>query len=220
MAPILLVSNRGEQQAAVYGKIRLLAGCEHLPKAKVAAPPRAGRLLAAYLDRPLFPENFSAAQSLDSWSGRSLHDWTTFHNGGLRLVEYLQYAGYNGLMISVAADGSAIYPSELLEPTPRYDTGMFFGTGQDALRKDVLEMLFRMFDREDLQLIPSIEFAAPLPQLEALRRRGGRASEGIEWVGPDGPTWCQSGQRTAAWPLTTTSSTRACKMPCWPWCRN
>jgi hypothetical protein len=149
-------------------------------------------LLAAHFDRPLFPANFSAAESLDAWSGRSLDDWGTFHDGGLRLVEYLQYVGYNGLMISVLADGSTIYPSALLEPTPRYDTGMFFGNAQDPVQKDVLEMLFRLFDREDLRLIPSLEFAAPLPELEALRRRGVEAADGIEWIGPDGSTWRQN----------------------------
>jgi hypothetical protein len=44
------------------------------------------------------------------------------------------------------ADGSTIYPSEVLEPTPRYDTGVFFATGQDPRRKDALEVLFRLFD--------------------------------------------------------------------------
>ena len=134
--------------------------------------------------------NFSAAEALDAWSGRSLDDWTTFHQGGLRLVEYLQHVGYNGLMISVLADGSTIYPSGLLEPTPRYDTGIFFDTAADPLRKDVLEMLLRMFDREGLQLIPALEFASPLPELEAARR--GPAADGIEWVGPDGSTWRQN----------------------------
>ena len=94
------MTNRREQQPAVYGKIRVLAGWEHLPQAAVPRGRRRGRLLAAYLDRPLFPANFSAAESLDAWSGRSLDDWTTFHEGGLRLVEYLHYVGYNGLMIS------------------------------------------------------------------------------------------------------------------------
>jgi hypothetical protein len=201
-APLLLVTNRREEQAAQYGKIRVLAGWDRLPKAfsaTVAAPtsppttslPPATslpRLWAAYLDRPLFPENFSASESLDSWSGRSLDDWNTFQQGGQRLVEYLQYVGYNGLMLAVLADGSTIYPSALLEPTPRYDTGMFFGTAQDPLRKDVLEMLFRLFDREDLQLIPTLEFAAPLPAVEAVRRRGGE----VEWIGPEGTSWQQN----------------------------
>ena len=140
----------------------------------------------------MFPANFSAPESLDAWSSRSLDNWATFYSGGLRLVEYLQHVGYNGLMIAVLADGSTIYPSAVLEPTPRYDTGMFFGTAQDPLRKDVLEMLFRLFDREDLQLIPSLEFATPLPELEAACRHGGAAADGIEWIGPNGSTWRQN----------------------------
>ena len=47
-------------------------------------------------------------------------------------------------------------------------------------------MLLRLFDREDLQLIPSIEFAAPLPELEALRRGDAKAADGIEWIGAGG----------------------------------
>jgi len=191
-APMLLISNLRDRSAAVYGKIRILSGWEHLPAA--FAEDRAGhdeRLLAAYLDRPLFPENFSAVESYDSWSGRSLDDWRTFYDGGSRLVEYLQHVGYNGLMLTVAADGSTIYPSAQLHPTPRYDMGVFFATAADPVRKDVLEMLLRMFDRRGLQLIPTIEFASPLPALEAIRHRGGPQSEAIQWIGPDGKTWCQ-----------------------------
>ena len=119
----------------------------------------------------------------------------------------------------MVADGSAIYPSELLEPTPRYDTGVFFASGQDPVRKDVLEMLLRLFDREDLQLIPAVELAAPLPALEALRRRGpaGAAGTGMDRAGrrdldarPTPPA--------AAWPPTTTCWIRACRTRCWRWC--
>src|SRR6185369_8411258 len=99
--------------------------------------------------------------------------------------------GHNGLLLSVLADGSTIYPSQRLEPTPRYDTGTFFDQGFDPVRKDVAELLFRLFDREDLRLIPTVQFAAPLPELEALLRQGGRDSIGVEWVGADGATWLQ-----------------------------
>ena len=79
-----------------------------------------------------------------------MDDWVTFYEAGRRLIEYLQYAGYNAVVLSVLARGGTIYPSDLLNPTPRYDTGVFFSTGQDPVRKDVLEMLFRLFDREEL----------------------------------------------------------------------
>ena len=189
--PMVLVTNRRDREAAVYGKIRVLAVGDHLPRAFPADGDPPERLLAAYLDRPLFPECFCASESLDSWSNRSLDDWVTFHQGGTRLVEYLNYVGMGGLMISVLADGSTIYPSSVLRPTPRYDTGVFFDTGQDPVRKDVLEMLLRLFDRERLRLVPALEFAAPLPELEAIARLGTPERQGIEWIGPDGRSWSQ-----------------------------
>ncbi len=76
-----------------------------------------------------------------------------------------------------------------MDPTPRYDTGVFFTSAQDPVRKDVLEMLLRMFDREGMQLIPSLEFAAPLPELEAIRRGGGPEAEAVQWIGADGMPW-------------------------------
>ena len=146
-------------------------------------------MLAGFYDRPLFPENFSANEAYDEWSGRGLDDWVTYYEGATRLVEYLQYVGYNGLVMTVLADGSTIYPSRLLEPTPRYDTGVYFASGQDPYRKDVLELLFRLFDREGLQLIPSLQFSAPLAELEALKRRNEEEAVGVAPIDADGKPW-------------------------------
>ena len=158
--------------------------------AKVAPfEPTGGRLLAGYYDRPLFTENFSAPETKDPVSGRSLDDWNTFLLGGKRLVEYLRHVGHNGLMLSVFADGATIYPSAVVDSTPRYDTGVFLSSGQDPLQKDVLELLFRLFDREGLTLIPALHFASPLPRLEEWRREGTREAEGIELVDDQGEVW-------------------------------
>jgi hypothetical protein len=199
--PLLLITNRRGGSRAVYGKISVLAahksqlsvltlGRFDTASALPAAFPddrRPERLWAGYLDRPLVPENFGAPDALDGHS--SLDDWSTFYQGGNRLVNYLRHAGYNGLMLSVLADGSTIYPSHVLEPTPRYDTGVFFTTGQDPRRKDALELFYRLFDRESLVLVAALQFAAPLPELEALKRGGGAEATGIEWIGPDGLAW-------------------------------
>ena len=189
--PTLLVTNRGSSSSAVYGAIRVRAYGSQLPVALAEDRARARggasqRLLAGYLDRPLFAENFGAAEMLDPPSGRSLDDWNTFYQGGTRLADYLRHVGFNSLLLSVWADSSALYPSTVLESTPRYDTGMFFSTGQDPMRKDVLEMLFRLFDRANLTLVPTLHFTAPLPRLEALRRSGGRDAIGLELVDREG----------------------------------
>ena len=189
-SPMVLMSNLRANDPAVYGKIRVLAAGPRLPRADIAASP-GNRLLAAYMDRPMLPENFSAQESLDASIERGLDDWQTFYEGGTRLVEYLEYAGYNGLMINVLADGSTIYPSRILEPTPRYDTGVLFTTAQDPIRKDVLEMLFQMFNRHELHLVPGVEFGSHLPALEETLRAGGAEAEGIEWIGAEGKPWPQ-----------------------------
>lgn len=198
--PLVLFTNRRTGSRAVYGKITVYSAAGNqlamlamgrtaasglLPPAfdKTSAPQR---LWAGYMDRPLVPENFGAPESFDAATGRSLDDWNTFYRAGTRLVSYLQHAGYNGLMLSAMADGSTIYPSQLTGSTPRYDTGVFFSSGQDAQRKDALELLFRLFDREGLALVPALQFAAPLPELEVLRRSGDRTAVGLEWIGPDG----------------------------------
>lgn len=196
--PLVLLSNRAECVPAVYSKIRLLGGWNRLPRAFEANDPpsgrlwAAGRIWAAYFDRPLFAKNFSAPEALDAWSGRSLEDWNTFYRGGERLMDYLHHVGSNGLMMSVAADGSSICPLNSLQPTPRYDTGVYFDTAQDPIRKDVLELLMRLCDRERIQMIPALEFASPLPRLEAMRRAGGASWQGIEWIGPNGAAWRQT----------------------------
>jgi hypothetical protein len=196
--PLVLFTNRRTGSRAVYGKItvystagnqlgmlaigRTSSGARLPPTFDQRTSP--SRLWAGYMDRPLVPENFGGTESFDVPTGRSLDDWNTFYQAGTRLVSYLHHVGYNGLMLSAMADGSTIYPSQFAAGTPRYDTGVFFSNGQDATRKDALELLFRLFDREGLTLVPALQFAAPLPELETQRHT--EAAEGLEWIGPDG----------------------------------
>ena len=187
--PYVLLVNRRDDLPATFGKIDVQAGPSSLPPLPVTAVSYGTRTLAAYYDKPLIAENFSATEAVDPVSRRGLDDWITFLSAGQRLVETLQHSGCNALVLTAACEGSAIYPSELLAPTPKYDSGVFFESGQDAVRKDVLELLFRLCDRSGLVLIPAIQFAGPLPALEAMRQAGGADVAGIEPLGPDGRTW-------------------------------
>jgi hypothetical protein len=190
--PFLLVANRRDDAPAVLGTLRVLSGPASLP-ARPTADGEDARLIAQYFDRPVLADAFSASDALDAGSGRSLTDWVTFYQAGLRLTEYLKHTGQNGAMICVWHEGGAIYPSTLLQSTPKYDSGVFFATGQDPVRKDVLELLLRLFDREGLTLVPALQFAAPLPELETLLRRQTlpAAASGIELIAADGQSWKQ-----------------------------
>lgn len=189
--PWLLLSNRRDAKPATFGKIRVLAGPARLPAADIETGPTDSRLLAAYYDKPLFAENFSSPEALDETTQESLTDWNTYYLGGVRLVEYLKHVGYNSAIISVSRDGATIYPSSLLDSTPRYDSGALFVSNQDLKQKDVLEMLFRLFDREQLKLIPAFHFATPLPELDSLRQGGAPAGGGIDMIGFDGQSWME-----------------------------
>ena len=187
-SPLVLLVNRSPKNPAVYGKIRVELGPAKLAPAKLPTPPQPQRMLAVSLDRPFFCENFGAGETLDGPTGQARKDWVTFYQGAGRLVEYVQHSGRNAALIAIAAEGSSLYPSELLAPTGKHDTGLYLESGQDPLRKDVAEMLFRMFDRAGLQLVPAVKFASPLPELEALALNPDEA-QGLKPVGADGETW-------------------------------
>ncbi len=175
-SPLLLIANRHPSEPALYGKITLLQQDatnqeEFSDKTGSDAVADSSRLVAAYIARPTFAENFGAAEKLDPGSGLSVDSWSTFLEGSKRLAKHVRYRGQNGVFVSVAADGGALYPSARLGSSPRYDTGMLATTAPDPIRKDVLELLLRIADREGLRIIPTLQLASPLPQLEALRLR-------------------------------------------------
>jgi hypothetical protein len=180
-APLVVLTNHHRNGPAVFGRIRIYRGPRQLPAAPFADVP-GQRLLAAYFDKPLFPANFSAGGEFDAPREQELDDWGKFYHGTRRLAEYLKFAGYNGAVVCVARDAGAIYPSQILQPTARFDTGVFFTTGQDPVRKDVLEMMYRIFDREGLQLIPAIHFSGRVLTLEQMRRSGAAEMQGITLV--------------------------------------
>jgi len=185
-APVVLLTNRRAGQGAWFGEISLQAGALTLPPIRLPPTNFAQRMFASCLERPLLPENFSAGEALDPTTGRTLDDWVTFYLATTRLVEYLQHTGSGSIMLPVLCEGSSLYPSKLLEPTPRYDTGLFFESGQDPLRKDVLELLLRLCDRAGVQCVPSLQFNTPLPELEKQRLLDPAGAVGIEPLGADG----------------------------------
>ena len=189
-SPQLLIVNRHPTLPGQYGKIKLLrqdASFAALADLPIADPN--ARLVAGYLAKPLLTQNFGVAETLDASSGTSIQSWATFLDGTRRLAQTLRLNGYNGVMLSVAADGSGLYPSRVLNPSPRYDTGLLAASGQDPIRKDVLEMLLRVFDREGIRVIPTLQMAAPLPRLEVLRLADDGQATGIGCIGYDGQSW-------------------------------
>jgi hypothetical protein len=184
-SPALLLTNRSNSQAIRYGKIRLLRRTATPAPVESFAAIGNERLVVAYLGTPQFAETFGAAEELDA-SGRSVDGWNKFLTAASRLAQQLGASGYNAAIVSIAAEGTSLTPLDALGASPRFDTGALAASGADPIRKDVLEVLLRIFDREGLKIIPAIELAAPLPRLEALAEK-----EDVRCRAHDGRTWAE-----------------------------
>ena len=190
-APILLLHSLGTASPAKITRVQVyeLPISEGQPSSAEKTESEKKRIVGPYMQKPLLPEIFGATQVLDSISNRSLDDWQTFYEAGTRLAYYLNHHQYNSILLAVSADGSSIYPSRFLSPTPRYDSGVYHSSGQDTDRKDVLEMLFRIFDREQLTLIPELQFSSIIPNLEQVISEEPGKAVGIELINLHGQTW-------------------------------
>ncbi len=168
----LVLANRHANQNSNLLDVRVLSGPDRIP---VPVQPKAistrkselpTRGMMALLESPTFPENFGASEYVDPSVGQPLDDWVTFYEGVDRLIQHLKARNLAGAFVTVLSDGSSLYPSATLQPGPLYDTGCFLSGGNDPMRKDVLELMFRMFQREQLKLIPVVSFNGPLSGLE------------------------------------------------------
>ncbi|MEM8679552.1 MAG: hypothetical protein AAGF97_09395, partial [Planctomycetota bacterium] len=159
----LVLTNQDADAAARIGSLKLVVG----QTAPGPNPAHARRAVLAQFGVRL-PLQFNASYGVDRESSQQLTDWQTFYETTRRAIEFLKLGGYTGAVVNVMEGGTALYPSQLLDATPQADTGVYFNEGHDPLRKDVVELLFRMFEREGLQLVPRFRFDAPLPSLESL----------------------------------------------------
>jgi hypothetical protein len=190
--PMLLIANQHPKAAAQFGHIRVRKLRAAQPTAVLQGKQPSGRLVAAYAARPLVSESFGHASGVikagfDPHSS-SFDDWQSFYEGTTRFSDSLRLSSYNSAVVSVLADGSAIYPSEHIPPLPRYNSGR---SAANATERDALELMLRVFDRDGLALIPAVQLASPIPALEKLRRAENPQTSGLEWVGPNGKTWIE-----------------------------
>lgn len=168
-SPWLVIRNPSREEVARFGKIRVRAAGNRLPAPANAKVRESKRLIAAYIARPYLAESFDASDAAAA-NGQGVNDWQSYYEATTRLVDYLKYAGYNATVINVAAEGSAIYPSKVLQRTPRHDRSWLDEGTVDLPPIDPLELLLRVCDREGVAVLPALRIDTPLPELEALRR--------------------------------------------------
>ena len=172
---VLLVANRSEKNVGYFGKIRLSESFEQSSNkssedSKTSHGTRAKsfsrRKFMVHYEQPLFGENFCVSKHADPNLGQSVTDWVMFYESAMRLARYLKTIGADGAYVNVFGEGSSLLPLQTTRTSPRYDSGIFSTAGHDPIRKDVAELFFRIFEREDLSFVPVLTFDERLPELE------------------------------------------------------
>ncbi len=138
------------------------------------------RRAGIYFDKPQLADFVGAHRVRDPVTGRALESWQTWQLACERLTQYVQCCGANLVVMKVHADGGAVFPSQQLHPTARYDGGVFFSDGRSPSVKDAVQLLLQHCERRGLQLILALELDAPLPELEHRPERS--ATRGLHQV--------------------------------------
>ena len=197
--PLIVVANPSCRGTAIFGRVRVTTGpLEPAPldthSRRTADDPRVapspsgshrGRTVHAFVPTPDLAA-FGGTKRMVPGSGRCIADWQTFLAGAGNATAWFAAQGAAGSMWVVHRDGAALWPSRATRAAPRWDPGVTSDAGLDPGRKDLLELLCRVHDREGLRLIPALSFDAPLPALEAVLATGGPLAAGVACVGRDG----------------------------------
>ncbi len=188
-SPMLLLTNRHPHRDAVFGKVNTFQLAEEPEKLPKPFDGEAKRQILGFVQRPaMLAMLASSTESSFTQNMVGPAEWETFYEGASRFVDLLQYGGYGGAMFVVAADGGSLYPSKWfgINATFQSPDGVSVGSDGQPTSKDVLELLARLFDREHLTLVPTIDFNAPIPVLEQMIGQNPHLAAEISMVGPHG----------------------------------
>ena len=92
-------------------------------------------------------------------------DWRQFLHFAESTATYCNANGIERLAMVVASEGGTLFPSTKIGGNARFDTGTFSNDGRDVLRKDVVELLYRVMARHSIVFVPMLELNGPLRDL-------------------------------------------------------
>lgn len=132
---------------------------------QIASGKPAERLVAFSLEKPILADCFASGRVRDLVTEKPLESWETLFNAAQRVTEFLEYSGGNALILKVYSEGGAIFPSQRLKPSVRFDSGTFFSDGRSPDIKDAVELMMQQCDRRGIRMILALDFDSALPGL-------------------------------------------------------
>lgn len=112
--------------------------------------------------------------------GTSRRDWTTFLKFTKRLGDEAERGNCRAVVLGARVAEGALYPTDsVAADSTLFDNGQFAISSPDPFKKDVLELVFREFDRRGLILIPELDLSGIDPILEQQIAELGEGGNGI-----------------------------------------
>ena len=99
-------------------------------------------------------------------------DWRLFLRFAKRVGDYCRASGYETLAMTVHNEGGSLFPCSKLSSNARFDTGTFSSDGRDPLRKDILELMYRVMSRYGVEFVPMLELDSPIREIEEAIAKG------------------------------------------------
>lgn len=161
---LLCLTNRNAEQTVRIAKIRV---SKHEQASSSTASPEnnAKRHVGYYLEAPLLTSIFSARKPAPTATSPPLNDWLSYYDAVGRLVEFLRAKNYNSVWLPVIKQGGTLFPLAEYQTLPRFENSSFGTLSQSDARLDVLELMLREFSREQMGLIPVLDFSVAFPTL-------------------------------------------------------
>ncbi len=169
----IVITNRLAGHRAAVGKIRLYRLPDGLPQCRIESTGKEGRHLGLFYEEAKAPHNFGGLTDkikIRAKKYRNERRWNYFYKSALHLIDYMKFCGLDTIHYLSLGYDDAIYPSELLNHRSRYDDGHL---ASDPFRKDILEMYFSLFDRENLTFVPDIDTGVKFFNFENEMKRKG-----------------------------------------------
>lgn len=159
---LLCLTNRNAEKTIRIATIRVTK--HEVASTSTASTAVAGkRQVGYYLEAPLLSSIFAARKPAPTAAYPPLNDWLSYHDAVERLVEFLRAKNYNSVWVPVIKQGGTLFPLAEYQTLPRFENSSFGALSQSNPRMDVLELMLREFSREQMGLIPVLDFSVAFP---------------------------------------------------------
>ncbi len=178
----IILANTSRDRIASVWDIRIdraessVATKHDIDATAAAANDQPTRMIGLHLAKPLLADSVCAQRDRDPVIDRELESWHTWQQSIDRICQHMHARSVNTLMVTGFSDGGAVFPSERLGATRRYDSGTFFSDGRCIEIKDAIELMLRHFDREGFRLVLGLDLGSSLPSLRRFENVAGQES--------------------------------------------